>query len=697
MGDLPKGDFSSPSLHTSMLQQVLGSNAPESLLYSYKKSFNGFVAMLTEEEKLRIAGMDGVVSVFPNERKQLHTTRSWDFIGFSQQVQRTTIESDIVIGVFDTGIWPESDSFKDKGFGPPPSKWKGICQIASNFTCNNKIIGARFYRSDGLFKEDDLRSPRDTNGHGTHCASTAAGGLVAMASLYGFGKGTARGGVPGARIAVYKICWSDGCHDADILAAFDDAIADGVDIVSLSVGRRSARNYFNDSIAIGSYHAMKSGILTSASGGNDGPYSASISNVAPWFLSVAASTIDRKFVTKVQLGNNKVYEGTSINTFEPHNMYPMIYAGNAPNTTGNFNGLSSRFCSRNSLDANLVRGKIVLCDSWTDGRPPLVAGAAGVVMQDTRFQDYAYSFPLPATHVSVNNGSSISEYVNLTSNPTATIFKSYEANETLAPFVASFSSRGPNRITKDVLKPDLTAPGVDILAAWSLVSPVTRVQEDRRRVPYNIISGTSMSCPHASAVAAYIKSFNPSWSPAAIKSAMMTTAFPLSVATSPEAEFAYGAGHINPLKAVNPGLVYDLESIDYVKFLCGQGYSAKSLQLISGDNNTCSGVINGTVWDLNLPSFALSTMSLKFFSQMFKRTITNVGLPSSTYKATVTVPQALKINVEPSVLTFTSLGQKLSFVVKVEGAIGRTVVSASLVWDDGTHQVRSPIVVYASS
>ena len=129
-----------------------------------------------------------------------------------------------------------------------------------------------------------------------------------MASLYGLGKGPARGGVPGARIAVYKICWSDGCYDADILAAFDDAIADGVDIVSISVGGRLAKNYFSDSIAIGSYHAMKSGILTSASGGNDGPYRASISNVAPWFLSVAASTIDRKFVTKVQLGNNKVYE-----------------------------------------------------------------------------------------------------------------------------------------------------------------------------------------------------------------------------------------------------------------------------------------------------------------------------------------------------------------------------------------------------
>ena len=172
----------------------------------------------------------------------------------------------------------------------------------------SKIIGARYYRSDATFSPEDLQNPRDSEGHGTHTASTAAGGLVSTANLSGFGLGTARGGVPSARIAVYKICWSDGCSDADILAAFDDAIADGVDIISLSVGGSTARNYFNDSIAIGAFHAMKNGILTSNSAGNDGPDFASITNFSPWSLSVAASTIDRKFSTKVQLGDNNVYE-----------------------------------------------------------------------------------------------------------------------------------------------------------------------------------------------------------------------------------------------------------------------------------------------------------------------------------------------------------------------------------------------------
>lgn len=172
---------------------------------------------------------------------------------------------------------------------------------------HSKIIGARYYRQDNKFGSTDIMSPRDSEGHGTHCASTVAGSLVEKVGLYGFAYGTARGGVPSARIAVYKVCWSDGCYDADVLAAFDDAIADGVDIISASLGF-SPRDYFEDSIAIGSFHAMKMGILTSNAAGNEGPTLATINNVSPWSLSVAASTIDRKFNTRVQLGDGSIYE-----------------------------------------------------------------------------------------------------------------------------------------------------------------------------------------------------------------------------------------------------------------------------------------------------------------------------------------------------------------------------------------------------
>jgi subtilisin family serine protease len=174
----------------------------------------------------------------------------------------------------------------------------------------SKIIGARYYRSSGVFDENNLKSPRDSSGHGTHTASTAAGNLVSMASQLGYGLGTARGGVPSARIAVYKICWSDGCDDAGALAAFDDAIADGVDIISFSVGPTEPIKYFQDVYAIGAFHAMRNGILTSMAAGNEGPDLETVTNSAPWSLSVAASTIDRKFFTQVQLGNKKIFEVT---------------------------------------------------------------------------------------------------------------------------------------------------------------------------------------------------------------------------------------------------------------------------------------------------------------------------------------------------------------------------------------------------
>ncbi|XP_059627101.1 cucumisin-like [Cornus florida] len=698
MGDRPKGHLSASFLHTRMLQEVVGSRASESLLYSYKRSFNGFVAKLTKEEKEKIASMKGVVSVFPNDKMELHTTKSWNFMGLRKGVtRRVDVESNIIIGVFDTGIWPESESFDDTGFGPPPSKWKGSCQSSANFTCNNKLIGAKYYfSSGGSLPEKEVLSPRDVDGHGTHTASTAAGSLVKGASLLGLGKGTARGGVPSARIAVYKICWSDyGCAHADILAAFDDAIADGVDIISLSVGG-SAADYFQDSIPIGAFYAMKNGILVSNSAGNSGPRPGSVASNAPWFLSVAASTIDRKYTTIVKLGNNMSYEGISINTFKLDHQYPLVYAGDVPNTQADYDGTQSRYCMfDNSLDPTLVNGTIVLCDSMTSGEVQLGAGAKGTIMNNDGFQSFGRTFPLPASYLQENDGVSVREYINSTRNPTASIMKSKRTKDKLAPYVITFSSRGPNPITRDILKPDLTAPGVEILAAWTQAKTVTGREGDKRVVPYNIISGTSMSCPHATGVAAYVKSFNPGWSPAAIKSALMTTATPMSSVTNPDAEFAYGAGHIDPVKATKPGLVYDAGELDYVKFLCGQGYSDELLKYVT--NSSCSQDNIGTVWDLNYPSFSLSFQSENPITRVFHRTVTNVGSPVSTYKAIVTVPEGLAILVEPNVLAFRSQGQKQSFVVTITATMDmdKNILSGSLVWDDGVYKVRSPIVAHS--
>ncbi|KAE9594357.1 putative cucumisin [Lupinus albus] len=321
-------------------------------------------------------------------------------------------------------------------------------------------------------------------------------------------------------------------------------------------------------------------------------------------------------------------------------------------------------------------------------------------METQYFKDVNRVVSLPASYLDLQDGAYVYNYINSTRTPTATIFKSEELKDTSAPIVVFFSSRGPNLVTPEILKPDITAPGVNILASWTPISH-PHVESDDRTLLFNIISGTSMSCPHVSGVAAYIKSFHPTWSPAAIRSALMTTGrrtemtTQLSPKTNRDAEFAYGAGQIDPSKAINPGLVYEANEIDYVRFLCGQGYSTRTLQLITGDNSSCTETTYKTARDLNYPSFALSVLPSKTsVSGSFNRTVTNVGLSSSTYKAIVNAPQGLKIKVHPNVLSFNYVGQKQKFVLTIEGTLEEYIVSGSLVWDDGKFQVRSPIVVF---
>ncbi|XP_047341136.1 cucumisin-like [Impatiens glandulifera] len=685
------------SKHHAMLSNVLGSAnaAKKALVYSYGKSFNGFAAKLTDEEASRFSGMEGVVSVMDNHRMQLHTTRSWDFMGFTQDNLGSS-ESDVVVALIDTGIWPESESFSDNDLGPPPAKWKGACQ-GVNFTCNNKIIGGRYYNSENLYDVTDFKSPRDSLGHGTHTASTAAGRQVTGVSYLNLAKGTARGGVPRARIAVYKVCWSFGCDSADILAAFDDAIADGVDIISVSLGSDFPFAFSEDPIAIGSFHAMRNGILTSNSAGNSGPYPVTVCNIAPWTLTVAASTIDRKFVAQAALGNGQIISGLSVNNFELNGTsFPLVWGGDAANYTVGSNPEISSFCFEGSMNSLLVEGKIVLCNGLSDGSGILSVNGLGTIMVDSTYSDFAFNYPLPTTVISNEDGIKVLDYIRSEENPTATILVGETWKDVMAPIVVSFSSRGPSAISPDILKPDITAPGVDILAAWSPVSPPSIYYADSRSVNYNIISGTSMSCPHASGAAAYVKAAHPNWSPAAIKSALMTTAYVMDPNKHPDLEFSYGSGHINPQGAVDPGLVFDASETDYINFLCKQGYNTTTVRLISGDNSTCESTNPGRGWDLNYPSFSLYVQDGEVINGVFPRTVTNVGLPTSTYNCTIINPPGVKITIEPSTLSFSAVGEKKSFTVTVSGPTisQQPIVSGSLTWSDGSHSIRAPLVVY---
>ncbi|CAN6561885.1 unnamed protein product [Malus baccata var. baccata] len=687
LGSLPKDDVFSPlSHHIGILERVTESSSASNLLVrSYKRSFNGFAAKLTDRQRERVAKMKEVVSVFPSTTYKLQTTRSWEFLGFNEKLKRNpTVESNVIVGVIDTGIWPESESFSDEGFGPAPKKWKGVCKGGKNFTCNNKIIGARFYVGS---------SARDEIGHGTHTASTVAGTPVKGVSFYGLAHGTATGGVPSARIAEYKVCGSDECATDKILAAFDDAIADGVDIITISIGNSIVVPFDQDPIAIGAFHALEKGILTSQSAGNDGPYMGTISSVAPWILTVAASSTDRHIIDKVVLGNGRTLVGNSVNAFDLNGTsFPLIEGKDASSECGD--------CDEGCLDPNLVKGKIVVC-RWPIGIiEARRVGAIGAVT-DSTIPDVSLIVPLPAACFRSKDFDVVKSYVNSTVKPRAKLLKSEVIKDLAAPTVASFSSRGPNRILFDIIKPDITAPGVDILAAYSPVAPVTESFEDRRHVKYSFLSGTSMSCPHAAGVAAYIKTFHPNWSPAAIKSSIMTTAGPANATDDSYTPgvFSYGSGHINPLKALNPGLVYETSKDDYIKLLCSILDESK-VRLISGDKRPCPAKNDKILAkDLNYPSMAVNILAETSFSIQFQRTVKNVGHANSIYKAKTISKPGINIKVVPQVLSFKSLNEKKTFNVTV---FGRSIplltrVSSSLVWTDGTHSVRSPILVSATN
>ncbi|XP_034698025.1 subtilisin-like protease SBT5.3 isoform X2 [Vitis riparia] len=709
--------------HHDLLGSCLGSKekAQESIFYSYTHHINGFAANLEDEEAAELSKRPGVVSIFLNQKHKLQTTRSWEFLGLERNGEipadsiwvKARFGEDIIIGNIDSGVWPESESFNDQGMGPIPSKWKGYCEPNDDVKCNRKLIGARYFNK-GV--EAELGSPlnssyqtvRDTSGHGTHTLSTAGGRFVGGANLLGSGYGTAKGGSPSARVASYKSCWPD-CNDVDVLAAIDAAIHDGVHILSLSIAFVS-RDYFLDSIAVGSLHAVQNGIVVVCAGGNEGPTPGSVKNMAPWIITVAASTIDRDFPSNVTLGNNQQFKGRSFytNSLPAEKFYPLVYSVDA--RAANASASDAQVCSVGSLDPKKVKGKIVYClvgvnenveKSWAVAQ----AGGIGMILSDRLSTDTSFSEPhfVPTSPVSAFDGLSILLYIHTTKYPVAYISGATEVGTVAAPIMPSFSSQGPNPITPEILKPDLTAPGVQIVAAYSEATGPTDLQSDDRRVPFSIISGTSMSCPHVAGTIGLLKKIHPDWSPSALRSAIMTTARtrtnvrqPLVNETLGEASpFSYGAGHLWPSRAMDPGLVYDLTTTDYLNFLCSIGYNATQLSTFVDKGYECPSKPMSLL-DLNYPSITVPSLSGKV---TVTRTLKNVGTPA-TYTVRTEVPSGISVKVEPNTLKFEKINEEKTFKVTLEAkrdGEGGEYVFGRLIWSDGEHYVRSPIVVNATT
>ncbi|KAL9314978.1 hypothetical protein ACSQ67_020430 [Phaseolus vulgaris] len=654
-----------------------------SIIHTYQTVFHGFSATLSAAEVANLDSLSHVIALIPEQVRQLHTTRSPHFLGLNTAdraglLKETDFGSDLVIGLIDTGISPESQSFNDRDLGLPPPTGRV-----------NASPGKAF-------------PPPPVTASLSEPATSAA---VRVSGLHhGLRQGNGRW--DGSEGSPRRL---QGLLERRLLRLRHPGR------IRRRCGRRRGRRvserggvvvpYHLDIIAVGAFGASEAGVFVSASAGNGGPGGLTVTNVAPWMTSVGAGSIDRDFPADVILGNGKVIDGVSVYDgpgLSPGRLYQLVYAGS--------DGYSSSLCLEDSLDPKSVRGKIVVCDRGVISRPAkgqVVKNAGGVAMILTNgpFDGeglVADCHVLPATSVGAAGGDQIRKYISLASQlrspPTATIlFKGTRLGVKPAPKVASFSARGPNPVSPEILKPDVIAPGLNILAAWPTTIPL---------LPFlpTIVPLTSTFSPAP---------LWPALTPAAIRSALITTAYTLDngggtlldeSTGNVSSVFDYGAGHVHPENALNPGLVFDISTYDYVDFLCNSNYTAHNIRVITRKAADCSGAKRaGHAANLNYPS--LSAVFQQYgkegtrMSTHFIRTVTNVGDPNSVYRVTVAAPADTEVTVEPDTLAFRRLGQKLNFLVRVQtrqvklSPGSSTVKTGSIVWSDSKHSVSAPLVV----
>ncbi|KAK1405754.1 Subtilisin-like protease preproenzyme [Heracleum sosnowskyi] len=707
---MPK-PFTNP--HSWYMDSVLSSLPSSRIIYSYSNVISGFSAVLSDSELEKVRKFPGYVSSYRDMDVKLDTTYSSKFLGLNINNgtwPRSKYGSDVIIGFVDTGVWPESESFNDYGMSEVPSRWKGKCEGGIRFNsslCNKKLVGARYFNKGLLAAYPSiaiaLNSSRDMDGHGTHTSSTAAGNFVNNASYFGYASGTARGMAPFARVAIYKAVFREGGVSSDILAAIDQAIEDGVDILSLSLGFYGAPLY-KDPVAIAAFSAMEKGIFVTTSAGNEGPFLQSLHNGIPWVLTVAAGTLDREFLGNIILGNGVVLTGQSLcpdGNLTTSQDLPVVFMNECDNID----------------ELKKIGQKLVVCYNKKDRvvqqvynvRNSEVAG--GVFITNTSDLGFILESSFPAVFLNLMDGDIILNYANTVSNEIKSArfdFGKTRIGTKPAPKVVKFSSRGPSTSCPFILKPDIIGPGDHILAAWPPEVPSGHLRAAQAFSDFNILSGTSMSCPHLAGVAALLKQAHPEWSPAAVRSAMMTTSDILDSSLQPIQDLgtqnqvatplALGAGHINPNRALNPGLIYNVSSEDYIALLCALNFTIKQIQTIT---RSASLDCSNSSLDLNYPSFIAyfntnDAITNSTIIQEFERTLTNIGDEMTTYHANVTQMDELKVSVVPDKLVFKEKYEKQSYKLSIEGPkmLKSRVVHGSISWieSNGKHAVRSPII-----
>jgi subtilisin family serine protease len=691
------------------------------IVNNYVNSLNGFSALITHAEAERLAATSKVALVIPDELLQHHTDSSAEFIGLTGRggaYAAGYTGKGVVVGVIDTGIWPEHPSFADNGL-PTPSILPldatdhPVCDFGNSaanpadapFTCNNKLIGARqmldTYRAviGPETDEGDFDSARDSDGHGTHTASTAAGNANVRATAFGERVARISGIAPDAHIIAYKGLGLQGGFTSDLAAAIDQAVFDGVDVINYSIGGGANLTGADD---IAFLFAADAGVFVATSAGNEGPGPETVGSpgVVPWITTVGANTQERFFEGRVTVGSEgsrswryrKSFVGASL-TLGTGGSFPLVDAEFA----------GGDLCIPGTLDPALVEGTVVLCRRGAVGRADksfavFEAGGVGMVLYNETDDDNLFTDPhsVPSVHIDLTPGLRLKQYIAETPDPVAKISTGDVTRWRSAPGMTIFSSRGPNAVAPDIIKPDVTAPGLQILAGASPVN-VGYVQGEL----FQAIAGTSMSSPHVAGVFALIKQAHPDWSAAMAKSALMTTADTDVVDNDRKSQanpFEMGAGMIDPggnkkNSAFNPGLVYDAGFVEYLGFLCDAGPEVFLNPTATCGSLAASGIPT-LAYDLNVPSIGVSEVP---GTRTVLRTVTNVSSGSIRVEADVKKPKGFNVTVTPRRLNIPA-GASATFEVTfttTDAPIGEWRFG-SLTWKGSGYEVRSPIAVKAA-
>lgn len=687
----------------------------DSIVNEYTVALNGFSAVLDYEEAKAIARQDGVSMVLPDEMYHPTTENSPTFLGLDDPAgawARGFDGEDVIIGVIDTGIWPEHPSFADDGSYSDlgvelDSTERSSCDFGNTahnendvlVECNNKLLGARqmmtTYRALIGAEDFEYDSARDDDGHGTHTASTAGGNAGVEASIYGIPRGVVSGIAPRARIIAYKGLGHGGGFGSDLAAAIDQAVEDGVDVINYSIGSPSYAIGPDD---IAFLFAANAGVFVATSNGNSGPGAATTGSPAsvPWLTSVGASTQDRTFQGSASSSDGWEFLGASVTAGTDE--LPLVDSEDVGN----------ELCLPGIWVAEELSGKVVLCRRGAiarvdKSRAVFEAGGAGMILYNPSDAQSLVTDNhwVPSVHINFTDASAIKTYIDSAGEDAVAMINGGTSTPADAPWMADFSSRGPNRLSADIIKPDVTAPGVNILAG---ASPTPYLGQDEQGVPgqlFQSISGTSMSSPHVAGVFALIKQAHPDWSPAIAKSAIMTTAYQDVLkedgATLADA-FDMGAGHIDPAGMINkgsafqPGLAYDAGLFEYAGFTCGADLdiftpgSCVFLESIGVPFDAA---------DLNLPSIGIADI---LGSQTIQRTVTSVTNERGwrTFDVSIDAPPGFEVTVSPSTLRLKG-GQSATYYVTVTnvGTPAGEWRHGSLTWSDetGLYDVYSPIAV----